>query len=141
MKTKHTPGPYTASHRITDLGGVIAYIKCLDDGTWSELAVLYHARFDDNIQRENGEIIANSHLFSAAPELLEALRAVLVWNDELEDKVARIRTGLDQRDVETLAHKIARALDKAEGKSCVRRCDGKEGVQPDGSKRSSQTMA
>jgi hypothetical protein len=71
------------------------------------------------LSRSLPENDANARLIAAAPELLEVIKLMLVHNEELEDKVIRIQTGLDQRDVvkrgDTLAAKIAAAFAKAEG--------------------------
>lgn len=63
---RHTQGPWTATIVLTDFGGSIAYIKA--DTGHKEIAVMY----------SDEQQTANARLISAAPELLTALKELLI---------------------------------------------------------------
>lgn len=107
-KPKHTTGPW---HINKTRSGYFVMAPLL------ELAAIRSTLV--GVPNEENQAEANARLIAAAPELLEVIKLILIHNEELEDKVIRIQTGLDQREVvkkgDTLAAKIAAVIAKAEG--------------------------
>ena len=69
MKTKHTPGPWTASQIYNFDGTLVSYIDAGDLN-------LMQTRTSDN-ETTKEEAQANANVAAASPELLEALLDVL----------------------------------------------------------------
>ena len=102
MSSKHTPGPWLARTAPTSAG--LCHIISAADwrgaflyGDGSRLGV------DDALPKAQ-ELSANARLIAAAPDLLEALKGLVAWADDLrrEDPVEDLR-------------KARAAISKAEG--------------------------
>lgn len=77
MTTQHTPGPWTRKRAIPDDDTISRLVFAGDD-----LIATVH-----DLDGAGHEAFANARLISAAPELLEALRAMLatVHDEERDD--------------------------------------------------------
>ena len=96
--TQHTPAPWHM--------GKAGYDKAIYDKNGAHIATM-----PDMLQHD--EVLANARLIAAAPELLEALKALSgleVKGHALIDRLQFSETG------RALAGKIAEAIAKAEGK-------------------------
>jgi len=67
-KVSHTPGPWEINQRVDNPCGIDAFISI------ANVHGVAYAFGDTKEQRE-----ANAHLIAAAPDLLEACKAVLRW--------------------------------------------------------------
>jgi hypothetical protein len=101
METKHTPGPWLIENRegvdgFTDLvvrfpgydGTANGRPKAIDPFS---IATINTAYFGDT---EDLEAQANARLIAAAPELLEALRALLNWDGKPATDIANARAAI-----------------------------------------------
>ncbi len=101
--TKHTPGPWFVDRSSMVAGHESAEIRTSDCEQESALVATVYQQY--------GDVLANAHLISAAPELLKALEACLPWVDEY------VCTGLHEGIGDRVASDKARAaIAKARGK-------------------------
>lgn len=89
MNTRHTPGPWTAVEKFGVFGSVKGgVIREYTNGTSQDQLFMVCSVHDDNGGNEATN--ANARLISAAPDLLEALKGLLLFpNNPRENLKAR----------------------------------------------------
>ena len=97
MKTKHTPGPWHVGHTSNTEEGKNEFIDI--DSKKGSIARAWHPNVFSGTQKETE---ANAKLIAAAPELLEALKAIKDNIKELAiDNIVKVGIlGLTQKAIE-----------------------------------------
>ena len=91
----HTPGPW----RVEDEDHGAIWIAS-DNAMYGDIADLYHLFGKDVIRK--GDCEANAHLIAAAPDLLEALKGLMVFYKAAnEDSFVRFERLADEFKAET----------------------------------------
>ena len=86
------------------------------NGTNRFYASVHRGKNDGDVTIEGEEAIANAHLIAAAPNMHEALKAVLPWAEEWI-KYLRANVGIGQgKGANEVFDNARKALAKAEGK-------------------------
>lgn len=102
MNAKHTPGPWGVTHQT------------LTDQSWDVVSEAISGGICvatcGCCESESSHIAANAHLIAAAPELLQACKAVLAWIESHSDEEWR-------HDHAGSEEVLQSAIAKAEGKS------------------------
>lgn len=108
---KHTPGPWKAGQYLGSLRQFVIHMDVGDKGQGSDVAFT-------SITFGSDETIANARLIAAAPELLEALQAMLevhgVTQAYAEKHIEIPQSWVDVSDLARAA--IAKATDVPEAK-------------------------
>lgn len=104
-EAKHTPGPWRLPHFVSeDSGCDCGYIFANDDRMGAVASVHFHKReCDDNPPKDEAK--ANARLIAAAPDLLEALKAVAAldeceahFEDAFERLLPQIRAAISKAE-------------------------------------------
>jgi hypothetical protein len=105
METKHTPGPWKLIK--TDRNDIV--VSYSDGGLRSHIATCHNQLLCE----EHGNLLANARLIAAAPDMLEALKAIFNydWHDELNEL-----HGEDETNEAKVLKQVRAAIARAEGK-------------------------
>ena len=102
METKHTPGPW----KVFNLSDAYPGIEAVNGGRRYTIVVYGDADEYCGIRGDSPETrLANAHLIAAAPDLLEALKALVNQHDVYHQPM-----------INEIAVKARTAIAKAEGK-------------------------
>ena len=85
----HTPGPWEVVYFAFDGDSKEWFVSSEDRNPVAKMRCIY--RMDGSIDYQS--MMANAHLIAAAPKLLEALKGLVAWADDLhrQDPVEDLR--------------------------------------------------